>query len=61
MTDGTLFAIGGGVTFLFLAGAYVVFRNRFVELYGAGNAIGREPLEERNRLHAVPEQRSNRG
>ncbi len=28
MTDGLLFGIGCGITFLFLAGAYVSFRRR---------------------------------
>lgn len=31
MTDATLFAIGFGIMFLFLAGAYVVLRQGFLQ------------------------------
>ena len=35
MAEPGLFAIGCGVTFLFLGGAYIVLRSRYAEIYEA--------------------------
>lgn len=61
MTDASLFAIGGGVTFLFLAGAYRVLRSRFVEAYGMTNRTEDRPDGEEHEDRVVRLERVRAG